>query len=267
MHVKRTLIALAIVAASLLWADTRAYADASPRAIAPSPPVAHEARPLHLVAIGDSITGSGAAAPNGWLKDYAVIAGAGRVTNLAANGTFAHEIAAMLRYDATWRTAVRSASVVTINAGMNDFFTGRDLYSRGPHECRGADGEGCLRHMVTRFEEQWGLIIAEIRALAPSARIIALTLYHPLQAFDEHFGWDDGIMPYLAQMNEYVRATPGVAIADLGLAYNGADGRGDPIAMGYILPDAIHATDAGHAAIVAVLRSLDPLGFARLSLA
>jgi lysophospholipase L1-like esterase len=258
--IKRLAFFVVVLAAALLTAESTAQAAGAKASEPVLATRAHEARaPLHIVAIGDSITGTGAAAPKGWLKEYARWIGADRVTNLAANGIFAHEIAAMLRYDATWRAAVRSAGLITINAGMNDFFTGRDLYARGPWECRGADGEFCLRRMTARFHTQWNAILAEVRALAPDTPVIALTLYHPLQLFDEHYGWDAGIMPYIAQMNAHVRATPGASVADLSLAYNGPDGRDDPIAMGYILPDAIHATDAGHAAIVALLQDLDPL--------
>jgi lysophospholipase L1-like esterase len=205
----------------------------------------------HFVAIGDSITGTGVHAPEGWVKQFAAIAGAGLVTNLAENGWTTGQLLFAVQYHARYRDALRSADLITVNAGMNEFFMGRDIYSKG--DCGGGDGMQCLRHMVERFEGWWTELIAEIRALAPAARIIVLSLYHPLEAFDQHFGWDTAVRAHLGQMNDVVEATEGVEHVDLYEAFNGADGRGDPIGLGYILPDAIHATGVGHGVIAALL--------------
>jgi hypothetical protein len=127
---------------------------------------------------------------------------------------------------------------------MNDFFSGRDLYTRG--ECGGVDNERCLDHMVARFDRHWSAIIDEIRALAPQAQLIVANLYHPLEAYDQHFGWSDAINRHLDEMNTFVEATGGAVIIDLRTAFNGESGLDDPIEKGYILPDAIHATDIAH---------------------
>jgi lysophospholipase L1-like esterase len=216
-------------------------------------------RAPRVVAIGDSIMGTGAAAPRGWLKQYAAAVGASALTNLSVNGWFAYEIRDALREDPAVRAHVAAADIVVLNAGMNDFFTGRDLYGRrdpsGRAECGGHDGEECLRIMTGRFLDHWDDIIAELRQLAPEARLVVANLYHPLEAFDQHFGWADAINRHMAQMNAAVAHTPGAAVADIHFAFNGADGLDDPIAKGYILPDAIHATDLGHDVITwAVMR-------------
>jgi hypothetical protein len=188
--------------------------------------------------------GTGVAAPRGWLKQYAAAINASEVTNLAVNGWFSYQIRDALRADPVFRWRVASAGVIALNAGMNDFFTGRDLYGRG--ECGGVDGERCLRIMAQRFEHNWDGIIAELQELAPHARVVVANLYHPLEAFDQHFGWSDAVNRHLARMNEHVGATEGVIVADISSAFNGDTGLDDPIAKGYILPDAIHATDLGH---------------------
>jgi lysophospholipase L1-like esterase len=198
--------------------------------------------------------GTGVAAPNGWLKQYAASIGAAEVTSLAVNGWFSHEILNALRNDARFRTSVERADVIALNAGMNEFFTGRDLYTRA--EC-GPDGEACLRHMVARFNTNWDAIIGEIRALAPRAPVVVLTLYHPLVAYDDYYGWAEAVNQHMGAMNWHMASTGGIAIADVHRAYNGATGMDDPIAKGYILPDAIHATDAGHAVIADLVRALD----------
>jgi hypothetical protein len=64
-------------------------------------------------------------------------------------------------------------------------------------------------------------------------------------------------------MNATVYAS-GLPVADILTAYNGPSGLEDPIARGYILPDAIHGTDLGHAVVVDLLRSLNVAVPARL---
>jgi lysophospholipase L1-like esterase/endonuclease YncB( thermonuclease family) len=208
----------------------------------------------HYAAIGDSVTGTGSAAPNGWVKGYAATAGVTQITNLAQNGWTSSQILHALRYDPWHRRSVRDAQLVTINAGMNEFFTARDAYSRGA--CGGPDNEDCIREMLPRFAANWHGIVAEVRALAPGAAVVALTLYHPLEVFDQHFGWADAMNRMIRAMNATVYASR-LPVADILTAYNGPSGLEDPIARGFILPDAIHGTDLGHAVVVGVLRSLN----------
>src|SRR3990172_2211105 len=84
-------------------------------AAAPTPvgrmPVA-PATPPRVGAVGDSIMGTGAIAPNGWVRQYAAAAGADGVTNLAHNGWFSHEILGALRRDRVFRDSVAYADVV-----------------------------------------------------------------------------------------------------------------------------------------------------------
>ncbi len=212
---------------------------------------------LDYVAIGDSVTGTGSAAPNGWVNGYAASIGATKITNLAQNGWTSGQMLDALRYNPAYREALQESDLVTVNAGMNEFFTTRDLYSKGA--CGGLDNEDCVRTMVPRFASNWNAILAEIRSLAPHANIIALNLYHPLEVFDAHFGWAEAMNRAMRQMNSHIHAS-GLLTADIFTAYNGPSGLDDPISKGYILPDAIHATDLGHAVIVAVLKKLDYAG-------
>lgn len=215
----------------------------------------------HYVAIGDSVTGTGSAAPNGWVNGYAASAGVTQITNLAQNGWTSSQILHALRYDPWHRRTVRDAQLVTVNAGMNEFFTARDAYSRGA--CGGPDNEDCIREMLPRFAANWQGIVAEVRALAPRAAVVALTLYHPLEVFDQHFGWADAMNRMMRAMNATVYAS-GLPVADIFTAYNGPSGLEDPIARGFILPDAIHGTDLGHAVVADLLRTLNVAVPARL---
>lgn len=239
----RRLLALALL--TLAAAAVPSTAAASPGAAAAP----------RYVAIGDSITGTGYAVERGWVNEFGRAIGAAEVTNLARNGWYSFEILRAVQYDQRWRAAIAGADVITINAGMNEFFTVRDLYSKGA--CRGADNRECMRRTTLSFAITWDALLAEVRALAPRARVIAVNLYHPLEAFDQHFGWTDAVGDYLDAVNTHIAASIGVEVADVRRAYNGAAGRDDPIARGYILPDAIHSTDAGHAVIAAVLTALE----------
>ena len=254
------LFAVLLAGASLLAPGT---ATGAPPAVASAavPPTARAVvtpRPTmfggHYVAIGDSITGTGSAAEHGWVKRFAGTIHAARTTNLAENGWTTGQLLFAVQFHRAYRDALRSADVITINAGMNEFFMGRDIYTKG--DCGGGDGRACLRHMSARFNLWWSALVDEIRRLAPRARLIALTLYHPLEAYDERLGWAPVVNRHLAAMNAIVAATPGVQLADLHGVYNGADGRGDPIALNYILPDAIHSTTDGHLAIAQLLEHI-----------
>ncbi len=253
---RRLGLILMLVAVAALGGASRA--DAYPVAAAPDAPRDVVAAP-RIVGIGDSVMGTGVAAPRGWLKQYGTAIGAADVTSLAVNGWFSHQILDALRNDEQFRRSVRRADVIALNAGMNEFFTGRDLYTRA--EC-GPDGEGCLRHMVERFNGNWDAIIAEIRALAPDAPVIVVNLYHPLQAYDQYYGWAEALNRHLDLMNGHIASTEGIAIADVHGAFNGPRGLDDPIAKGYILPDAIHATESGHGVIAAVVQALGVRGAA-----
>jgi lysophospholipase L1-like esterase len=252
-------VAAIVASAALLWPATDPGRVELSRPRPAASPTAVEDRSvtddglIHYVAIGDSITGTSVSASSGWAKQFAARLGAEAFTNLAENGWTTGQLLFAVQFHPEYRAALRTADVITLNAGMNEFFMGRDIYSKG--ECGGADGEACLRHMSTRFSLWYHALVAEIRALAPRADLLVLNLYHPLEAFDQHFGWAEAINRHIAAMNAIVAATPEGRLIDIHRAYNGPDGRGDPIALGYILPDAIHATAAGHDAIA---RLLDP---------
>jgi lysophospholipase L1-like esterase len=207
----------------------------------------------HYVALGDSITGTGSAARHGWVKRFAGTVHAARTTNLAENGWTTGQLLFAVQFHPVYREALRTADVITLNAGMNEFFMGRDVYTKG--DCGGVDGLACLRHMTSRFNAWWGALVSELRKLAPTARLVVLTLYHPLEAYDQRLGWSAVVNTHLEAMNRTVASTPGAYIADIHQSYNGPDGNGDPIRLGYILPDAIHATTDGHLAIAELLET------------
>jgi lysophospholipase L1-like esterase len=188
------------------------------------------------------------------MKRFAATIHASRTTNLAENGWTTGQLLFAVQFHPAYRDALQSADVITMNAGMNEFFMGRDIYTKG--DCGGADGLACLRHMTSRFQHWWGALVDEIRRLAPQARLIALTLYHPLEAYDQRLGWAPVVNSQIEAMNDIVKATPNVQVADIHRAYNGHDGLGDPIALDFILPDAIHATTRGHAAIAELLEQI-----------
>lgn len=221
------------------------------------------APPLQIVALGNSVTATGALQSDGWLRQYEQSATAGLTAPVHVN-TFAvfGGVAAQIRSRAAGddaQSALAQATIVTVEAGLNDF-----LFARGPYvagTCGGADHEDCLRAMLANFDTEFGALLSGV-ADATDGRPVALrtmTIYYPVVAADLASGDFDVLRAYLAQMNDAVAARAaahGFAVADIRAAFNGVDGAADPLASGLVLPDGVHPSSAGHAAIAAAVAAL-----------
>jgi hypothetical protein len=112
---------------------------------------------------------------------------------------------------------VSGAEVLTLYTGTNDLILAHSMYVRGkPEPCGGSDGQRCLRATMARFRANYGVF---------KGRIAAADL----------------------------RGMPHV---DVHQAFNGPNGDLDPIGMGHVLPlpDGVHPSNAGHAAIADLMR-------------
>ncbi len=207
---------------------------------------------LKLTAIGDSLTSTGVTEQDGWVGLLASnlntrLGTTTETTGYGRNGATSEEVLTFVESDATVRDALRRADLITYQAGINDFLQARARFLFGV--CGGADNQDCLRDMVSAFVANWDQIVAELTAIAPSASFRTMDIYYPTAGYDQFLGMFGTLDPYLSQMNGHIWNAPGGLVADVHTAFNGTAGTDDPVAKGYILPDAVHPTWLGHIVI------------------
>lgn len=222
-----------------------------------SAPRAQASEPLQYVALGDSVTqlAGFTARYSGHIR--ADLGLSVQTTNLGVGGSTSGELLERLRTNADYRTAVASADVITLQAGLNDFYRARLLYQSG--ECGGDDNLECMRSMVVDFSANWSALHDELVALAdPSHTAIRpIDLYYPSFASDHAVGAFAILNPYLLQMNQHIAATSlerDLPLAGVHDAFHGSAGDGDPMAAGLLLSDQLHTTDAGNRMLATLLR-------------
>jgi lysophospholipase L1-like esterase len=189
------------------------------------------------------------------------------LTNLGQSGWTSSDLLAALRTNATFRSAVSNAQVVTWDIGGNDFRAARSRYKAGT--CGGADNQDCLRSTLDTFDANWDAIEAEVLALrSPSNTILrTMDLYNPYVSVDKasdtwpgDVGSDFRVFKaYLDAANNHIAATAssqGIPVAKVSVAFNGPTGEEDPRAKGYIAFDGLHPNDTGHWVIASLLRNL-----------
>jgi lysophospholipase L1-like esterase len=227
---------------------------------------------LRYVALGDSVA-AGIGGSEGYVERYAeaLQAGTGRdvtVTNLGRNGWTSGDLLDALRGDPRFEEALTGAQAVTWDIGGNDALAARGAYRRGA--CGGADNQDCLRAALERFKRNWDVILSEIEGLRADGDVLLLTMdvYNPFVTEDaarDSWAADGGLSDfdvfsgYLNEMNRHIAATAserGVPCARVSAAFNGPDGDEAPEEKGYLSPDGIHPSDAGHEAIAALLWEL-----------
>lgn len=221
-------------------------------------------RPLSYVAFGDSLAAWETLHGFGYTKSFKDALASDRKrevaeTNFGHAGDYSVDMLAILRQAASLE-AVRTADVVTWNAGTNDFLNAR--YEYRTEICGGADNQDCLRRAVASFQENWDAIVETLRS-APhksDAVFLTMTLFYPEGADgDPSYA---ATAPYLEQMNAHIRASSGVArVADVQALFNGADGRAAPQAVRASAPEGLveddgHPNAAGVALIADALRAL-----------
>jgi lysophospholipase L1-like esterase len=195
------------------------------------------------------------------------------LNNLGQNGWMSRDLLNALRTDESFRSSVRSSSVVTWNIGGNDLRAARKSYK--DRICGGADNQDCLRNTRDTFKANWAAIIVEILALRSTSNTIIRTMdiYNPHVSRDKATDtWpNDGgndlevFKPYLDEINSYIAETAAahnIPFAQVYLAFNGSNGEEDPNDKGYIAADGLHPNGKGHQEIAERLRGL---GYAPLT--
>lgn len=254
MRIGLLLLAITAVAGGVLYATS-------------SWPFGTDARTLRYAAVGDSLTSSGSDSADGWVAIY----GASikddlrvdvKIVNTGIYGAPSGVIADAVEADSNVRSAIRGASLVTLNAGINDFHFARGAFITG--SCGGADNQDCLRTLVEAFDANWDRMVNAVKSLAPSAALRSMNLYYAFVGEDQRNGTFAILDGYLSQMNAHIAGTQGVLMADVHRLYNGADGAEDPAAKGYLLSDNVHSAPSAHRLTAEAFRAL---GYAGLSAA
>lgn len=181
------------------------------------------------------------------------------LTNLGQNGWHSGDLLNALKNDATFRSAVSSADVLTFDIGGNDLLHAIDLFQKGT--CGGQDNQDCMRQAVASFGPNWDAIVQEILSLRDKNHTIIRTMdiYDPFVAQEMVRGVFPVIKGYLDQVNVHIAASAaanGIPMAQVYQAFNGPNGDQDPVAKGYLTVDGIHPNDAGHKVIADLIRGL-----------
>ncbi|MCL5114051.1 MAG: SGNH/GDSL hydrolase family protein [Patescibacteria group bacterium] len=224
-----------------------------------------------IAVLGDSISNMGIVSANGWTIQYktdvdAQFQESSQIINLSTNGISSQQLLDSVLNNTTYRQQIAAARIITLEIGYNDFFQNRTKYQNG--SCGGTDNQDCLRSMVTIFNNNWDAIVGQIKLLTANntnnVAIRAFDIYYSVAGVDQlqsapYNGQFYVLNPYLTQMNTHIAQSAsqnGFLFAKVHSAYNGSSGAEDPIAKGYILPDAIHPTDLGHTVIASLLKSI-----------
>jgi len=219
---------------------------------------------ITIAALGDSITVTGASNSNGWLNQYKTdinnnLQTSAQIIDLGTVGITSQQLLDSVTNNQVYRQQIANAQIITLEIGYNDFFQNRGLYQFGT--CGGSDNQDCLRSMVTNFDNNWNSIVSQIKSLtANNSQNVAFRvfdIYYSVTVADQlpsapYNGQFYVLNPYLNQMNSHIAQSASQNSFLLGTvhqAYNGTSGAEDPVAKGYILPDAIHPTDLGHTII------------------
>jgi lysophospholipase L1-like esterase len=181
------------------------------------------------------------------------------LTNLGQNGWHSSDLLNALRTDASFRSAVSAAQVVTWDIGGDDLLHAVNLFQNGT--CGGIDNQDCLRAAVAAFIPNWDAIMAEILALRDPRSTILRTMdvYDPFVAREQAAGTFTTLKSYLDQVNTHIAASAaanGIPMAAVSQAFNGPNGDQDPGMKGYIAFDGVHPNDAGHKVVADLLRGL-----------
>lgn len=241
-------------------ASPRAAPTASPSAVEPipSPPVTATAgperasgRPLHYVALGDSLA-SGMGGEPSYADAYrrALQRRMGRpveLVNLGRPGWTSGQLLNLLRSDEQVRATVAEADVVSWNIGGNDIIGA--VLRTATSTCGGTDGLGCVRATTEEFRGRWRAIIDELVSLrrSPNVPLLTFDLYTP---FIPAGARTDAVLGQLAEMNATITASDGlegVEVAPVARAFAG-DGTGRLMSA-----DGLHPSPAGHHRIARLL--------------
>ena len=143
-------------------------------------PTSHAAS-VAVVAIGDSdATGAGDASGRGWVGRYGDLLKQRlgvpvNVDNEAAEGKTSEQLRGEVAADEALRTKLAHADVILIGIGGADLNAGDDALSAGP--CKGRQ---CYADVLRTFDTNIGAIAHDVRQVAPSALLRAMSLPNAL---------------------------------------------------------------------------------------
>lgn len=185
------------------------------------------------VVLGDSIGTQGSAT---YATEYGKLIRAQPIVDAVAGEQLPAFEDGILR-NPQWRSDIARADVITVSIGSNDLDLLLIKYMVGG--CNSA----CVDQTLQGFESQYARTLDELRALTRS-RIIVLDIYDPLPALVSDYARGK-----LAEVNVFIHraacARPNMAAAAVYLAFNGPDGRADPVAAGYLASDGSHPSQLG----------------------
>ncbi len=234
---------------------------------------------ISYTAIGDSLAfGTGAANPSvgGYVPRFRdklqLVTGQSiSVQNFGVFGQFSGQLLSELQSNATIRTSLQNADVITLNIGGNDLGLARLQYRN--NTCGGLDGQDCLRSAANSLKLNWNTIVSEIRTLNHSADVRTIDIYYPAVDFDstqDSFPDDGGLNDfqvltiYLNDVNTHISGNAGsnhIKRGHVRDAFNGAGGNTDPNAAGLLSGDLTHPNDTGHELIATLLMNENQISF------
>ena len=207
---------------------------------------AEESTAKKFVLLGDSIpAGEGASDPS---KAHARLLAdeyGYDVSNFAVGGHRADDLLAVLAENSKARAALGEADIISVSIGGNDLLATnvismvlRMLVNKNT---------AAVDATIAAFREKFARIIAEIKALNGAATLIIQTLYNTMEGVPPVEGaYGTALEKLNGVYAGYLAANPGAyVIADVYAAFKGREG--------FIYPDRIHPSDAGHAMIARVL--------------
>ena len=226
------------------------------------------ARSLSLVGLGDSLPGALGCGCTGYVELYgkaaaSALAAVVPVTNLATNdGVDSGQLLARIRSDQTYRQALASADLITLQIGFNDW---RTCNWPGDDACWANGTTGVEQNLTAMLEEIWTLRDGKSTALRvltyPNMWIGAVPSPEPPFLGDSAFqSYYAGRLSELNTRICRVAETNEAVCVDLVKAFNGPAGNAAP--NGLIGPDSKHPTAAGHELIA---KTLDAVGYGPLT--
>jgi lysophospholipase L1-like esterase len=223
---------------------------------------------LSFVGLGDSLPGGAGCGCTGYVELYgkaaaSSLATAVRVTNLATNdGVDSGQLLARIRSDQTYRDALTSADLISVQIGFNDW-----------RVCNWPNDDACWENGSAVVEQNLSATLEELGTLRGGKRTALRILTYPnmfigaLTSPQPPFLGDSSFQRFykgqLDQLNAAIcRAAEanGAACVDLVAAFNGPAGDAAPIDL--IGPDNKHPTAAGHQLIA---KTLDAAGYEPLA--
>jgi lysophospholipase L1-like esterase len=173
-----------------------------------------------------------------------------------------------------WQADCLGSSVITVDIGGNNFRKARDAYRN--RQGGGADNLDGFRQAVATFKSDFSGILWSILQKRSKTNTIIRTMdiYNPFVAVDmktttwpSNPGTDfDVFQQFYNEVNQSIAdaaAWYGIPCAKVSVAFNGVDGKTDPVKAGLVnngsaavFYDTIHPTAAGHQKIADLLRQL-----------